>query len=322
VLTVAAEPVRPAPAPGALSGFPAYSGDTASLGALAGVMARSGDTVSLGELKARAALLDRLDSKYVVPLEVLYTLFPALSEHFAVLRIEHALVFGYDTVYFDSADLLTYRAHVQKRRKRFKVRSRHYVDSGVCIFEVKLKGPRGETIKKLLPYDDAQHGRMSEPARAFLERCLRREYGQDCTHDLAPAVRMHYSRMTLVARAGAERVTCDADLSFLGPAGPAGRLASGHVLVETKSARGQGLADRLLRAAGANTVDCSKYCVGIALTRPGIKYNEFKWLLSRYFDRSSPLALPELGVNVQQAGQPDVVAPGQSRRALPQPVRP
>jgi hypothetical protein len=318
--TGASQIAQTSPTLSAPARFLGRSGDTVSLGALAGFMARSG-TVSLGEVKARAGLLDRLDTKYIVPLEVLYGLFPDLAAHFAVLRIDDALVFGYDTVYFDTADLATYRAHLQKRRKRFKVRSRHYVDTGHSAFEVKLKGPRGQTVKKQMAYDDAQHGSVSEPARAFLGRCLRRAYGQDFRHDLTPTLRMHYSRMTLVAQAGAERVTCDAALSFLGPAGPAGRLASGHVLIETKSERGNGVADRLLRAAGARAVDCSKYCVGIALSRPDMKHNELKWLLARYFDWSSPLATAGDGAEAQPAARANVAALGPDGRLRLQPVR-
>jgi hypothetical protein len=102
---------------------------------------------------------------------------------------------------------------------------------------------------------------------------------------------------------------------------PAGRLASGHVLVETKSEKGNGVADRLLRAAGARAVDCSKYCVGIALSRPDMKHNELKWLLARYFDWSSPLATAGDGAEAQPAARANVAALGPDGRLRLQPVR-
>lgn len=82
-------------------------------------------SLTLAELDARAELRQRVDSKYVVPLEGLESLLHELAGSYAVLEIDRRRQFTYRTTYFDSPALTTYRAHVQQRRRRFKCRSRH-----------------------------------------------------------------------------------------------------------------------------------------------------------------------------------------------------
>ena len=64
-----------------------------------------------------------------------------------MLDIDGRRVFGYESTYFDTPDCEQYRAHRQGRRRRYKVRSRSYVDTGLSMFEVKTKGLRGATVK-------------------------------------------------------------------------------------------------------------------------------------------------------------------------------
>ena len=96
---------------------------------------------------------------------------------------------------------------------------------------------------------------------------------------------LHYRRVTLASLERGERLTADFDLAFTGgPGGAGGRLAEGAVIVESKSPRGVALADRVLRELGARPVEaCSKYCLGIGMTRPGLPANPFRRLLSRWF---------------------------------------
>jgi hypothetical protein len=236
------------------------------------------DSISLDELNERAALLTRVDAKYIVDLETLGALVDAVHRDFLVLEIERRRVFGYDTVYFDSPGLVAYRAHVQGRRRRFKLRSRRYVDSDLNVFEVKLKGLRDNTVKHRLSVAAADHGSMTAEAERFAAAVLGDAYGHALPDALGPALSMTYRRVTLAARDGIERVTWDSELSFGDAA-----LADGHVIVETKTPRGRGVADTALRNLGVRPVSCSKYCVGIGMTRPGVRVNPWAHLLRRYF---------------------------------------
>jgi|1186.fasta_scaffold306163_2 hypothetical protein len=236
------------------------------------------EPISLVELNSRAALLCRLDNKYIVDLQTLDDLVDALRKDFLVLEIDERRVFNYETVYFDSPELDNYRAHVQGRRRRFKVRSRRYVDSDLHVFEIKLKGPGGTTDKRQLLIGPDEHATLTQEAERFADGVLREEYGHGLPEEMAPALGMTYRRITLAAKDGAERVTWDFSLSFGDAA-----LDGHHAIVETKTPRGRGIADRALLDFGVRPVSCSKYCAGIGLTRPGVRTNPWARLLRSYF---------------------------------------
>ena len=226
--------------------------------------------IGLAELDACAALRHRVDVKYVASLPVLEALAAELSATHRALELDGRRSFAYATTYYDTADLRCYREHVQGRRRRFKVRVRHYVDAGVTVAEVKRAGPRGETVKERVP--------LPAPGAA-LPACL--EEGAA----LRPVLAMRFRRTTLVAPERGERLTCDVELAFAAPGGGAGRLVAGAVILESKSRTGVALADGVLRALGVRPVrGCSKYCLGIAATRAGVPTNPFRPLLRRHFE--------------------------------------
>jgi hypothetical protein len=95
---------------------------------------------------------------------------------------------------------------------------------------------------------------------------------------------MRFERMTLVAPERGERLTCDVGLLFEDRA----RLAAGAVILESKSRTGAALADAVLRRLGVRpAAGCSKYCLGIALTRPGVTANPYRRLLRRHFEETA-----------------------------------
>jgi hypothetical protein len=236
------------------------------------------DSLSLAELNAQAALLHRIDTKYIVDLRTLDDLVDALHRDYVVLEIDGRRVFNYDTVYFDSPELGVYHAHLQGRRRRYKLRSRHYVESDLTVFEVKTKGLRGATVKRQLRIDASSHGRLTRETLGFAYDIVDEAYGLARPEDMAPALGMRYQRVTLKARGSVERMTWDFRLSFGGAA-----LASDRVIIETKSERGDGTADRMLRMLGSRPVSVSKYCAGIALTRPETRANRWAASLRRHF---------------------------------------
>jgi hypothetical protein len=240
------------------------------------------EAISLGELNEQAELLCRVDNKYVVELATLRELVAMLRDEFRVLEIGGRRVFAYETVYFDSPRLGAYRAHLQGRRRRFKIRSRRYVDSGLHVFEVKLKGRAGRTDKRRLRVAAAQHARLTPDAARFADDVLREAYGHGLPEGMEPALRMSYDRITLAAREDGERVTFDFNLDY----GDAG-LEDGYAIVETKTPNGRGIADRALLELGVRPESCSKYSVGIGLTRPGVRTNPWVRLTRRYFHRGT-----------------------------------
>ena len=233
------------------------------------------DPVSLADLNEKAAMLSRIDNKYVLRSNHLSAMIPALADSFDILAIDHLRTFTYDTRYFDDAERSAYFDHHQGVRKRMKVRVRNYTDSHLCFVEVKVKGQRDMTEKFRLPYDPTALHHLSPEACDFASATYADQYGKPFRYQLAPALDVRYRRITLVARTGGERLTIDTDLRF---STPTATLATGTgvFIVETKSANGRGFADLLLRAAHERpTKHCSKYCIGMAALGEVSRYNHF-----------------------------------------------
>ena len=231
--------------------------------------------ISLAALDAKAAMLERLDNKYVVHEAALRQALPQLVEHFDVLEIGGRRAFTYDTCYFDDAERHCYFDPHQERRRRCKVRVRRYTDAQLCFVEVKLKDRRGITVKKRLDYAVDKYGMLDAAALAHVDASYRGLYGEPFAYALGPVIDMRYRRITLVARDGGERMTIDCDLRF-DSQGRARRIDDSALIIETKSANGNGIADRILRAQHQHPVrGCSKYCCGMASLQVVDRHNTF-----------------------------------------------
>lgn len=236
---------------------------------------------TLEQLNSKAAMMSRIDNKYIVEAENLTKMVPQLSETFDILEISDQRAFGYDTRYYDDLDRTTFHEHHQGRRQRMKVRARKYVGADLCFLEVKVKGLRGMTEKHRIPYDINNFHALTPEGVQFAQETYSRQYGTQFNFVLRPSLDVHYKRVTLVARTGGERMTIDTDLRFQSE-NCVSRTGTGVFILETKSANGRGLADRILRAGGARrTNSCSKYCIGMAATGQVRRYNRFLPALRR-----------------------------------------
>lgn len=252
---------------------------------LAQLLGHGWPPVSLAAVDERAALLDRQESKYVVPAGMIGPTLERLHGDFDALTIDGRNVFGYDTVYFDTDDLLAYRQHAGGRRLRFKARSRRYIDSDLCFAEIKLKGRRDRTIKHRVRIPACDHGMRTAAAADFFAAAVADTYGPQHVPALVPRLRMRFDRVTLVGTAVRERVTIDHGLRFVTPTGQRAAATDDLVIVEVKSANGHGVADRAFRAAGRRGERCSKYCIGLNLVHPGLRNNAFKRTIARFAAR-------------------------------------
>lgn len=236
--------------------------------------------ISLETLNAKAEMMDRLDNKYILPGHQLQHVLQALTDSFDVLEIEGKRAFFYSTCYFDDAERRGYYDHHQRRRKRCKVRVRHYVDAGLSFLEVKLNEQRASTAKRRMRIDRPLTA-LDARCMDFVDTCYRNSYDEAFLKTLHPAIRIQYLRITLVARDGGERLTIDTQLDFL--AGGVGRIApSDMFIIETKSARGNGIADKILRSLHVQpTKRVSKYCIGMAATGQVSRCNGFLPALRR-----------------------------------------
>jgi hypothetical protein len=250
------------------------------------------DPISLEDINRRASLQTRADNKYFLRWPLFVSFMESLRDTHVMMEIGGQRAFTYDTQYFDTPSLTNYWNHVQRRRKRFKCRSRKYVDNGQNFFEIKLKGGRGETVKYKIEYSDADWGGVNATAASFLEERLRESYGIVLAEPMVPSLRTLYRRITLAAKDSTERITCDFDLAFGAENQWQGRMADDYVLIETKSERGRGQVDQLLWRMGARPASGSKYCLGLSLVQPHLRSNPFQHVRKSFFVREAA-AQPE-----------------------------
>ncbi|WP_282948719.1 polyphosphate polymerase domain-containing protein [Cellulomonas endometrii] len=229
--------------------------------------------IDLAELQETAALQTRVDRKYVLPLAALPAVLRALPDGTRRLVIDGRDTFGYESVYFDTPDLDAFRLAAGRRRRRFKVRTRTYRDTGGCWLEVKTRGARGTTVKDRREHDPAARASIGDALGFVLDTLRRQGVGVpevDGATVLRPTLTTQYRRRTLHLPDGA-RLTVDTGLEWLGP-GPSGPSAAvpAHAVVETKSVAGASSADRALWALGHRPSRISKYATGLVVLDPAL----------------------------------------------------
>ena len=233
--------------------------------------------VGLAHLMDRAAALHRVDRKYVVPVEVAAALVTALAAEHAVLAIEGRRHTTYRSTYLDTATLASCRDHVQQRRRRWKARSRLYVEDGLCRTEVKVRSTRGATLKVYADSSPARYGRWGDREAGFVHATLA-EHGFAPPAPLAPTLEVGYQRATLADLAEGSRITLDTGV--VGTDGDTRMLLDpAFVVVETKGGPRPGAADRLLLAAGHRPQSFSKYVATASLLRSDLPSNDVRRLL-------------------------------------------
>lgn len=234
------------------------------------------DPISLAEMDG-VALLDRTDTKYVLPAGRLPGILDELRTEYRLLEVDGKRGSSYRSLYLDTAGLRHYHDHHNKRTFRNKVRYREYLGSGLAYLEVKRKTGRGGTdkVRKRIPAIPAV---PTEEHLAF----IRKATGRD--EQLSPTLWNTFTRYTFVHRTRPERLTIDTGLQFAWDSmeRPLGEV----VVAELKEQR----ADRnspfavAMRARGIRPAGMSKYCVGMLLMQRPVKYNAFKPVL-RMLDR-------------------------------------
>ena len=182
-------------------------------------------TVGLLELSRWAHYQTRRDRKYLVPRDAVEELVAALPPA-RVLSIDGATSFRYESVYFDTDDLTSYAAAAKRRPRRFKVRTRSYVESEESMLEVKVRDPRGQTVKHRTAHPFDRRGELTAEGERFL-RTLPAVTSP--ARDLQAVVVTSYRRSTFMLDDRQARVTVDTDLRWATADGDRARAAGcGH----------------------------------------------------------------------------------------------
>lgn len=215
------------------------------------------------DLLRNAALLRRSVTKFVANQETARALLDALRGEYAIVEAGTSRLATYRTLYFDTPDLRFLEDHRRGRRKRWKVRIRHYPDRDVAFLEIK---------RRISDVMNSKERRPVEPGRFELDLDGQRFVAEASRDEaLLPQVWTEFRRVTLVAPGGGERLTVDLDLVFCDDTSTwtGGNLA----VIELKQASGErtSAASVALRQRRVRRHDISKYCAAMLLLRPDLR---------------------------------------------------
>ncbi len=255
------------------------------------------DTVDLTALNAETALQTRVDRKYLLPLRALPEVLAALPAGAQVLEVAGERSLRYASQYFDTPALDSYYGAIHGRRRRFKVRSRTYLDSGGSFLEVKTRGARAATVKDRVPVavhaaddvldDDAVSYATDLLADAGIPNAER------LATALVPVLVTRYRRTTILLpgtdRHDPSRATIDTDLAWLTRLDGDGRMLRlpASVVVETKSGQRAGALDRALWRHGHRPATVSKYGTGMAALYRDLPAHRWNRVLTRHFSAAT-----------------------------------
>lgn len=257
--------------------------------------------ISLKDLVAQAEFLTRTDRKYVVPTHDASQILAELPESTRILTINGTTRFTYESTYFDTEDDQSYRDTALKRRRRFKVRTRSYVDTETTFLEVKTKSGRGSTLKERIP-GHANMNLNSPKAQQFLCETLEKQgINPEVAAELSPTLQCRYKRMTLLLPDGA-RATIDTDLECEDLRNRGHYIALPHItIIETKTDGTRSVLDTALWRSKYRPTSVSKFATSLAALRRELSSNKWSRVLKRHFQETSQR--DEAPVKIQRPNQ-------------------
>jgi hypothetical protein len=224
-----------------------------------------------------ANLMDRVDSKFILPLSFLPDLLIQLKHFYSVLEINSNRVSSYHNQYFDTPDMALYHDHHNGKLNRYKIRRRSYVDTNTEFLEVKLKNNKNRTIKSRIKLTG--HQNEYKQCAQFID-----EHMQTSITSLDVRQQSGYKRIALANESQAERLTLDFDLWYQDRRGSNNVKLPKFFIAELKQNKKskQSPFYQLMSANNIFPISFSKYCIGCALLyKSSIKSNRFKPILSQ-----------------------------------------
>jgi len=219
-----------------------------------------------------ASLMQRVDTKYLLPIRDLKKILMLLAPWYTVLEIGKVRMFSYCNIYYDTSGLGFYLMHHNGKRNRYKIRLRRYVDSGEQYVEVKHKSKKSVTQKDRVLFN--HHPGSRDRINALVSM----PFGEN-RPSLFKSLVCSYSRIALADETNGERLSLDFNLSFKDPNHSCLALSNRVLIAEVKRKNNKvpsqfiDLMDRYRQ----KPVSFSKYCIGCAQIHSGrIKTNRFK----------------------------------------------
>jgi hypothetical protein len=229
--------------------------------------------ISLKEMDD-VSFMSRVDSKYLFPVNMLWTLLSGLAGDYKVLDINSQREFRYSTVYFDTPDYKFFNQHQTGKLVRDKVRLRTYEANSLTYLEVKHKTNKGRTVKSRIRSKNA--GLPDDAvSRQFLHEKL-----AGSTEFLHPVITSLFSRITLVNINLSERVTVDFNLAYTNNDGRKIELPNIAVAeIKRDKVSGRSVFHSVLKNSEIRQTGFSKYCLGAAILNGVSRKNNVKPIL-------------------------------------------
>jgi hypothetical protein len=217
------------------------------------------NSVSLGEME-NVKLMDRIDTKYLLPANRIPDLLMIMRERYRVLEISNTRISSYETIYLDTSDYIFFNQHVTGRTGRVKVRYRNYKSTGITFLEIKKKSKKNRTVKWRIE-NSFSGGSGDEKAIEFIYSHIKLN-----SEELKPVLSNSFKRMTFVGVDTPERITIDLDLSFSSVKGN----TIGLPLISIVELKSEGLPSRspfsgIIKQFSSYPTGFSKYCIGCAM---------------------------------------------------------
>jgi hypothetical protein len=230
---------------------------------------QSFEPISLKEMD-NVKLMNRTDTKYTFNRSQFGDVLTEVLADYRVLEVEGKRLSRYKTLYYDTSDYNLYTRHHNGELNRYKIRHRSYVESDIGFLEVKFKSNKGRTVKDRIKKKDVPFSWEAD-TEAFLKEMIPFD-----PQSLKPVIWVNYSRLTLVSKANAERLTIDLDLEFV--QGDVKKNLSELVIAEVKQEKRKASPFlKVMKQLHIREGSISKYCMGIALTSgKKVKKNNFK----------------------------------------------
>lgn len=239
------------------------------------------EPITLAEMQS-VKLMNRIDTKYLVPRSMLPQVLARLSDHYFVQANADRRYAHYNTLYYDTPDAVMYRIHHDRKLLRQKLRARIYCDTQEAFCEIKTKNNKRRTKKKRveLPLQLFDNMLSNNEIHGFVEAKL--WYNPDT---LIPQVENEFDRITLVNRDRSERLTIDSELHFTNRATSRTADLPYLVIIELKQDGNiPSFFKTVMLDMRIQPKRISKYCLGTVLTNPSVKSNRFKKKL-RYIEK-------------------------------------
>lgn len=231
--------------------------------------------ISLTDTSTKVALLERIDSKYILTKEMLPSILKACQDQYQILEVNQNRLCKYETIYYDTAALVYYHAHHAGHLNRIKVRVRKYIDNDTRYLEVKHKNNKGltrKTRKPLMQDENDYLVKLKDPEFMNTSSMIKENLGQ--------TIQIDYTRITLVNTHTKERVTIDIDLSFKNKTTERG--LRNYVVAEVKQYKSKpSFFKSLMKKESIREGSMSKYCLGITQLYSDVKKNNFKLIINK-----------------------------------------